>query len=239
VQRRRGVLKKIDMGHRKSELYFEEIGDHFKAWMSSYDVQQRIKLIKELMPGSSSEMSCLEVGCGTGAISEAIGPVVKRLTVSDTSERLAREVGERLGIDWGRQDACNLAIPEDTFDIVVSSECIEHSPDPARALAEMARVVNKRGVLIITSPNKLWYPALWISMALSVRKFSGNEVWLYPWEAVRVLKKNGLGDIKVTGCHLFPWQIPLAKRLLPLFDRFGGVLYPVMINYGIRATKSG
>jgi ubiquinone/menaquinone biosynthesis C-methylase UbiE len=226
------------MGHRKSELYFEEIGEQFNAWMSSYDVQQRMKLIKQFMPASASEMSCLEVGCGTGAISEAIAPVVGRLTVSDVSEKLAREVGQRLGTDWSRQDACTLDISDNTFDIVVSSECLEHTPDPRRALAEMARVVNKGGVLIITSPNKLWYPALWMSMALKIRKFAGNEVWLYPWEAARVLQDSGLGEIKLRGCHLFPWQIPLAKRILPLFDRFGGALYPVMINYGIRAIKS-
>jgi ubiquinone/menaquinone biosynthesis C-methylase UbiE len=232
-------MKQIHMRHRKSELYFEEIGEQFNAWMSSYDVQQRIKLIKNFMPRWSSDMSCLEVGCGTGVISEALAPVVGRLTVSDTSEKLAREVGERLGMDWSRQDACNLAIPENTFDIVVSSECIEHTPDPRRALAEMARVVNKGGVLIVTSPNRVWYAALWISMALKVRKFSGNEVWLYPWEAARVLEENGLGEIKVRGCHLFPWHVPPAKQILPLFDRFGNVLYPVMINYGIRAIKCG
>jgi SAM-dependent methyltransferase len=205
--------------------------------MASYDVEQRIKLIMQYMPDSASEMSCLEVGCGTGAISEAIAPVVGRLTVSDVSEKLAREAGQRLGTDWSRQDACNLDISNNTFDIVISSECIEHTPDPRRALAEMARVVKTGGVLIITSPNKLWYPVLWLSMVLNIRKFSGNEVWLYPWEAAHVLKNSGLCEIKLRGCHLFPWHIPFAKRILPLVDMAGGALYPVMINYGIRATK--
>jgi len=232
-------MKEISMGNRKSELYFEEIGEQFNAWISSYDVQQRIKLIKALMPTSSSELSCLEVGCGTGAISEALAPILGRMTVSDMSEKLAREVGERLGMDWSSQNACDIDIPDNTFDVVVSSECIEHTPDPRRALAEMARVVKSGGTLIVTSPNKLWYPTLWLSMALKIRKFSGNEVWLYPWEAARILTENGLSEIKIQGCHLFPWQVPLAKKVLPLFDRFGATLYPLMINWGIRATKSG
>jgi ubiquinone/menaquinone biosynthesis C-methylase UbiE len=227
------------MSQRKSELYFEEIGDQFNAWISSYDTQQRIKLIKALMPQSSSHQSCLEVGCGTGAISEALAPSVGRMTVSDMSEKLAQEVGERLGIDWSGQNACDLAIPNETFDIVVSSECIEHTPDPRGALAEMARVVKTGGALIVTSPNKVWYPLLWISMALKIRKFSGNEVWLFPWEAAGILKENGIGEITLHGCHLFPWQIPLAKKLLPLFDRFGATLYPFMINWGVRGTKLG
>jgi 2-polyprenyl-6-hydroxyphenyl methylase/3-demethylubiquinone-9 3-methyltransferase len=183
-------------------------------------------------------MSCLEIGCGTGAISGAIAPLVGHLTVSDTSEKLAKEVGERLVVDWSRQDVFNLNVPDKTYDLVISSECIEHTPDPRRALAEMSRVLKKGGILIVTSPNKLWYPALWIATALSARKYSGNEVWLFPWEAARALRKNGMGGIRLKGCHLFPWQVPLAKGILPYLDRFGGVLYPFMINYGICATKS-
>src|SRR5260370_25800494 len=110
VQNKHRVLKQIDMGHRKSELYFEEIGEQFNAWISSYDVQRRIKLIQDWMPRSSSGLSCLEVGCGTGAISEALAPIVGRVTVSDMSEKLAREVGTRLGADWSGQNACDLAI---------------------------------------------------------------------------------------------------------------------------------
>ncbi len=226
------------MRRRKNEFYFEDIGESFDAWMSAYDVQQRIKLIKNLMPASAPEMSCLEIGCGTGKISEALAQLFGRLTVSDRSEKLAREVGTRLGAEWSAQNACSLNICANAFDIVVSSECIEHTPDPRRALAEMARVVRRGDILIITSPNRLWYPALWISMAIKIRKFAGNEIWLYPWEAARVLRENGLAEIRMGGCHLFPWQLPLAKRILPRFDRFGNVLYPVMINYGIRATKT-
>ena len=223
--------------NRKSELYYEGIGANFNAWMSSYDVQQRIKLIKALMPEQATQLSCLEIGCGTGMISGALAPIVGRLTVCDLSGKLASEVGERLKTDWSRQDACHLDISDNSFDLVVSSECIEHTPDPRRALAEMARVVKKRGVVIITSPNKFWLPVLWISMALRIRKFSGNEIWLYPWEAAHVLEKNGLGEIQFRGCHLFPWQLPLAKRILPIFDRLSNVLYPAMINYALRATK--
>lgn len=225
------------MSQRKSELYYEEIGEQFDAWMSSYDVQQRIKLIRGFLPKSSARSSCLEVGCGTGAISQALAPTVGSLTVTDISEKLAKQVGKRLGARWSRQNACDLTIADDSFDIVVSSECIEHTPDPRQALAEMARVVRPGGTVIVTSPNKLWYPALWISTALRLRKFSGNEIWLFPRNASRVLKENGLGDIKLSGCHLFPWQIPAAKKVLPYFDRAGNTLYPLMINYGIRAMK--
>lgn len=227
------------MTDRRNELYFEEIGGNFQAWMSDYDVRRRIDLITRLLPRQASRLACLEVGCGTGAISQAIAPLVGQLTVSDLSEKLARRVGERLHVDWRKQDACALAAADGSFDLVISSECIEHTPAPRQALREMARVLRPGGILIVTSPNKLWYPALWAASALRIRKFAGNEVWLFPWEAARVLKQGGLAEVTMTGCHLFPWQLPLAKKVLPWFDRAGRFLYPAMINFAVRARRPG
>ena len=222
---------------RKNELYFEEIGDKFDDWMSIYDVTRRINLINKLIPADVSGMSCLEVGCGTGKISKVLAPLVKRLTVSDLSENLAKEVGKQLGVDWLKQDACALNMPAESFDMIISSECIEHTPDPKKALAEMARVLKPGGFIIVTAPNKLWYPILWLSMVTKVRQFEGNENWLFPQDAANTLRINGLTDIKIGGCHLFPWQIPLGKYILPFFDKFDRLLYPLMINYGIYGRK--
>lgn len=222
---------------RKTELYFEEIGEQFDQWMSMYDVGQRIKLIMKSLPENSKGKSCLEIGCGSGKISEAIVPVVKNLMIVDISKKLAKDVGERFQVEWGEEDACNLSIADNSFDIVISSECIEHTPNPRQALSEMARVLKPNGTLIVTSPNKIWYPVLWLSMLLKIRRFDGNENWLFPWSVARFLKKHNVEVIRCGGCHLFPWQVPFAKRVLPVFDRYDKVLYPFMINYGICGQK--
>lgn len=228
------------MGNRKkSEIYFEEIGNKFDLFMSEYDVSRRIALISNLLPVDSARKSALEVGCGTGRISEFLSSHVASLVVTDLSERLASDVGKRLGVKWRQGDACDLrGIADGSQELVVSSEVIEHTPDPRKAIAEMARIVRPGGYVIITSPNKLWYPVLWLSQLLGLRKFAGNEVWLLPGEAKRVLLQHGCTSVKIRGCHLFPWQIPLAKRVLPFFDtHFGTVVYPLMINYAIQGQK--
>lgn len=222
----------------QSELYFEEIGSRFDNWMSPYDVDRRIVLIKKLMPIRATHLNCLEVGCGTVKISEVLAPIVKALTVSDISENLAKDVGERLGVKWMKQDACRLDIPNESFHMVISSECIEHTPNPNDALIEIARVVKRGGFIIITSPNKLWSPLLWLSMVSKIRKFAGNENWLFLWKAVSILRNSGINEMRVGGCHLYPWQIPFAKHVLPIFDRFDSILYPVMVNYGICGKKT-
>jgi SAM-dependent methyltransferase len=225
------------MVQRVSELYFEEIGEDFHRFMSSYDVGRRIALIHDLLPEGRRFARGLEVGCGTGEVSRAIVGRVVHLTVSDISERLCRGVATALGCRWRREDACRLSFPDASFDLVVSSECIEHTPDPLVALAEMARVLEPGGVLVVTTPNKLWYPVLVAARAAGVRKFRGNEVWLFPGRARRRLRQSGLRVIATSGCHLLPWQIPGIRRILPFLDRAGRCLHPLMINFGIRADR--
>ena len=77
-------------------------------------------------------------------------------------------------------DACKMGIPNETYDLVISSECIEHTADPKKALSELARVLKPGGTIIVTSPNRLWYPVLWVSIVIKLRKFRGYERWLFP-----------------------------------------------------------
>jgi 2-polyprenyl-6-hydroxyphenyl methylase/3-demethylubiquinone-9 3-methyltransferase len=221
-----------------SDHYFEQIGGYFDRWMSDYDVCRRALLIRKHIGQKASDKSCLEVGCGTGKISEAVADIVGTLTVSDISEKLAREVGQKLNVPWLQEDACALSFPDNSFDVVISSECIEHTSDPKRALREMTRVLKPGGLIVVTSPNKAWYPVLWLSMVTGIRRFAGRENWLFPRMAARILKSEGIRDVQLDGCHLFPWQIPLAKRILPLFDRVGESLYPIMINFCITGIKN-
>jgi ubiquinone/menaquinone biosynthesis C-methylase UbiE len=88
--------------------------------MSNYDVERRIHLIKTFLSSiNTSGLRCLEVGCGTGKVSEAICPLIEDYVVSDISEKLARSIGERLGLDWMKMDACTMDIPINTFDLVI------------------------------------------------------------------------------------------------------------------------
>jgi ubiquinone/menaquinone biosynthesis C-methylase UbiE len=230
-------MTKKPLSTKSSDLYFEQIGGNFDKWMSDYDVYRRALLIRKYLGNIAKKKSCLEVGCGTGKISEAVVNIVGSLIVTDISDKLAREVGEKLNLSWMQQDACALTIPDSSFDVVISSECIEHVPDPKKALREIVRVLKPGGVIVVTTPNKFWYPILWLSVVTGIRNFSGREIWIFPSDAARLLKSEGIDDLKLDGCHLFPWQLPLAKRILPFFDRAGAFLYPIMINFCITGTK--
>ncbi len=222
--------------NRKDELYYENIGDDFDNFMSDFDVDQRARLILEMLDTVTSS-NALEVGCGTGAITSRYRPLVSKLLVTDISEKLAIKTAARNNCDGQDADATNLPFESQSFDLVVSSECIEHSPNPDLAVSEMCRVLAPGGWLILTTPNKLWYPVVKLSQILKLRKFQGNEIFLSRREIRRVLEESGLVISQHGGCHLLPWQIPGIKPILKVIDRKMGFLAPLMINQAIKAQK--
>ncbi len=220
----------------KDPLYYEKLGQDFEGFMSDYDVNRRIHLIQKLL-GKNRYSSILEIGCGTGRISSVLMKYTDDLTVNDISEKLSQQVSQKLGCHYLSGDCAQLPQDSKHYDLIVSSECIEHTHDPYASLAAITGLLKKDGRLIVTTPNCLWYPVLLIASILRLRKFDGIENWTWPLKTAQWLKSNGFDDIHFSGCHLFPWQIPLVKRALSFFDQFGNGLYLIMINYGFSARK--
>lgn len=92
----------------------------------------------------------LDVGCGTGALSEAIANrcAPQRLTGIDPSAAFLASARERLelsGAELHQADAQDLPFREAEFDRVVSGLVLNFVPDHSGAVAEMARVTRPGG----------------------------------------------------------------------------------------------
>ncbi|MFH1971913.1 MAG: methyltransferase domain-containing protein [archaeon] len=57
-----------------------------------------------------------------------------------------------------KEDVQNLSFEDNTFDVVLCQEVLEHVQDPVRAIKELKRVCRKR--LIITVPNEPYFTLL-------------------------------------------------------------------------------
>lgn len=92
----------------------------------------------------------LDVGCGTGVVAEAIAErcAPRRLTGIDPSAGFLDFARRRLndaGAELHQADARELPFAAAQFDRVVSGLVLNFVPDPALAVAEMARVVRSGG----------------------------------------------------------------------------------------------
>jgi 2-polyprenyl-3-methyl-5-hydroxy-6-metoxy-1,4-benzoquinol methylase len=109
---------------------------------------------------STEPSSLLDVGCGEGVLTQrwaqAMAP--RRVVGIDLDDPL-------LAAEWARHSAPNLSyvaqraerlpFAEGEFDLVTAIEVLEHVPDPAHTIAEMARCA-ARHVLVSVPHEPLW-----------------------------------------------------------------------------------
>jgi ubiquinone/menaquinone biosynthesis C-methylase UbiE len=219
--------------------YYDDLGDKFEAYMSDYDVERRRHLIFDtlIVPDILDGRSVLEVGSGTGRFSESVLQLGGNLTALDIGPGLVDDVVAKFHCAGVAGDACELPFRDESFEVVISSECIEHTLYPEQAIREMCRVCRPGGFVCLTTPNKLWYPVLVLSQKLRMRRFSGIEKWIFPHRAAAIMREEGMLDTRLAGCHLWPFQLKLTRPLLRKLDESGKWLYPLMINFGILSRK--
>lgn len=228
---------------RKNAVYFETIGDKFELWSDDYDVQQRRKLFLRLFMVSgidiegTKQLNALEIGCGFGAMTEFFVQHFENLTVMDISESLSKATANKFRLNHMTADVTDLSATEKKWDIIVSSECIEHSSNPLKALEEIYKSLNPGGLLILSTPNSLWKPVLRLAQIVRLRRFKDKELFISPKSASGLIDGLGGEVMYLDGCHFFPWQIPFAKPVLRLLDAYAKELYFLTINFGIVVKK--
>jgi 2-polyprenyl-3-methyl-5-hydroxy-6-metoxy-1,4-benzoquinol methylase len=104
----------------------------------------------------------LDAGCGTGYGSEMLRDAgAASIAGFDLAEEAVRRTSARLGdgADVRLADIHALPFDDASFDLVVCFEVLEHVTEQEAAIAELRRVLAPDGVLVISSPNPLVYPA--------------------------------------------------------------------------------
>ena len=100
--------------------------------------------------GIAGELRVLDVGCGPGGLTAELARRVgsERVAAIDPAPQFAAACRERVpGADVREGTAESLPWPDDCFDAAVSSLVIAFLQDPARGVAEMARVTRPGGTV--------------------------------------------------------------------------------------------
>jgi 2-polyprenyl-3-methyl-5-hydroxy-6-metoxy-1,4-benzoquinol methylase len=220
------------------EYFYETFADEFDSRMNMYDTHRRVELIfDELLPAQLAGKTLLDAGCGTGWFSQEAMKHGAKVVAMDLGERLLQKVKEKCQAQTVVGSVLAAPFPDHHFDVVISSEVIEHTPDPRAAIRELARVVKPGGHLVITTPNRVWYFSVVIANLLHLRPYQGLENWI-SWKTFEQTHREAGMQIQTkAGVHLFPFVLSFLNPLLRRLDRFNRTLYPVMVNMAIHSIK--
>src|SRR4051794_11082732 len=226
------------------DLAYDSIAEEWGSYISNFDTDRRIQvLVHDLLGGSSiAGKRVLEVGCGLGFFSrELLKWKPARMTSVDISQALVNKLAAAAPeAECLVADALDLdsALGDREFDIVLSSEVIEHTPDPRRAVAQMTRHLAPGGRFVLSVPNSRWKWLLAIAQGLGMRKgYEGFENWVKPDELSRWVAEDGLTLIAKTGVHSLPWHI--SHSLVERLDRaLAPGNYSFAVNLAILAERT-
>lgn len=60
-------------------------------------------------------------------------------------------IGRYTSLDY-ESDITAISVPDNSFDVILCTEVLEHVPEPIRAVQEMARILKPNGKLLLTAP---------------------------------------------------------------------------------------
>lgn len=172
-------------------------------------------VLKEQHRGGALRVA--DFGCGRGWLSHKLSDF-GRVSGFDVSEKAIENARQCFpGLDFICLDASE-AIPEEfagTFDLVVSSEVIEHIQDQLSYLKNIFTLLRPGGHFLISTPNGAWFDAFYRDGRESWKQPVEN--WLSLPELSKLLKQAGLSTTCATTFNaewVFDMRPPLRVKFL-------------------------
>lgn len=145
----------------RDEFVQEEFDRQAERWFRRVLSAEEIALLEQIAQAAeiSATDRVLDVACGTGLVSFALAPRAAEIVGVDISGGMlakAREIRHRRGVrnvHFTLAEAERLPLPEESFDAAVCRFGIHHFLQPGLQLREMARVLKKKGRLVIVDTS--------------------------------------------------------------------------------------
>jgi SAM-dependent methyltransferase len=159
----------------------------------------------------------LDIGCGEGVISNLLYDKFNniKITAVDYFEEAIKKAKENnpRNIFFDTGDITALKYADNSFDIVVSTEVLEHIPNPDIALKELYRVANKH--IILSVPSEPFFCIGNLASGKNIKRL-GNPIdhinhWTY-WGFKRFIIKTLPAKIEIKQYNLIVWNLVVITK---------------------------
>lgn len=208
------------------ERYSVDRDSNLGAATNKEEQFSRLRQILNLAPLNDVN-SVLDVGCGHGFITSMIAKNTKaRVTGTDFSKSAVSQAGEFYklpNLSFVDGDAKKLPFDDNSFDLVVSSEIIEHIPGPQDVIEEFYRVVKPGGLVLITTPNP-WNPQMPIRALLKklniLKKKQIFDVPISPFKLNDMVEEAGFKIKKRKSAFFLPLKVKDTSKIVKILYPF-------------------
>jgi SAM-dependent methyltransferase len=209
------------------EVFWDELAEHeyehANDKMDRVHTQRFREAIKRLPIRESSTVLNIwsRVGDGVPFLREAFGSFeLVNAELSLQMLKASRKLNP--GEDHVQTSLHSLPFPDESFDVVMSLETLEHVPDPLLFLREIERILVEGGTLVMSLPPSA---AEWTSVVNNLLKFhhgEGPHRFLAPSEVREMLREAGLQLLDYTGTLFLPFGGMSFERIDGLIARVIG-----------------
>ncbi|WP_202396876.1 class I SAM-dependent methyltransferase [Teichococcus coralli] len=170
----------------------------------------RTRIEAMLRTGAAPAGPWLDVGCGTGGLLRHLAQAFpgQALHGLEYNPRAARRAATKSGAAVAAGDAAALPFPDAAFAAVTSLDVLcHHAVDQSRALAEMRRVLQPGGLLVLNLPAFRWLHSAHDRRVHNSRRYTARE-------ARALLDGAGLTPIQVGYWNSLLLPLMVAQRKL-------------------------
>ena len=185
--------------------------DVFPSHVTAHYLDRRARYLFALCAAGAK---ALDVGAGTGQLAQRLAEGgVEVVALDPFPQMLARLHQRRPDIATVVAPAESIPFPEDTFDLTYSVATLHHIAEPERvrrALAEMVRVTQPGGTIVVWDHNPL--NPYWPLLMRRVPQDNGTERLVPLREIAAGLREAGAEVVRTQRLGLVPEFVP--RRLL-------------------------
>lgn len=187
---------------------------------SSFNIRIRTDVV-QAMTSDTAFASILDIGCGTGAISQSLLSRAEHLTLLDFSPgMLAMALGyvpaESLGkVETINDDFMRAALKSNAYDLILCMGVLAHVDSPAGVVDKMITLLKPGGRIIVqNTDSRHFVSSLFALYAAAQRTFSRNSYRLNQLSGerlTRMFRERGLTQLSV---YRYSLPVPGMARIL-------------------------
>ncbi|MFL5789620.1 MAG: class I SAM-dependent methyltransferase [Flavisolibacter sp.] len=145
---------------------------------------------------NKKSLEILDLGCGRGWLSNQLSSFGKVMGIEPVKKvvEFGKRLFPRLNLNAGRAEDLLAQGYNERFDVIVSSEVIEHVPEDQKNdfVEKSSRLVKKDGYVIITTPRK----EAWDEWSTYLPPNQPIEAWMSEDEIRKIFSENGFTEIR-------------------------------------------